>query len=66
MSDLAKRKAIKRRHYEKAIIRLQDILKGEIEQFDNDDFEPSDSLDHAAFQLIQSLNSFKSLLEVED
>jgi len=66
MSNLRKRIEVQRRHYFKALKLMQSVINGELEVIDDDTFKPSISIDTVAFQLIQSLNQIKSLLEVEE
>jgi hypothetical protein len=65
MTSLNKRVEIQRRHYAKALMNLECIIKGELEGIDGDAYEPSTAIDSAAFQVIQRLNQLKALLEVE-
>lgn len=67
MSNLNKKQSANRRHYEKALLVMQDILKGEIEAFESDDaMEPSQVLDNAALQLIKTANALRAVLEIEE
>lgn len=67
MSNLNKKQSANRRHYEKALLVMQDILKGEIEAFESDDaMEPSQALDNAALQLIKTANALRAVLEIEE
>jgi hypothetical protein len=66
MTSLNKRIEAQRRHYAKALMSLEGIIKGELEAVDGDAYEASTAIDLAAFQVIQRLNQLKALLEVEE
>lgn len=66
MGSLKKERLFHKRQYRLALNNLLDVLKGELEYFDDETFEPSSSVDAAAYKVIQKSNALKAILDVDE
>ena len=63
--DIDNRVKYRKNQYKQALVLLQQVLEGELEWIDDENFVVSGSVDAAAHRIIQELNQLKSLIDLK-